>query len=206
VRTPQRYKHRNYGLPQPRSRLGDECYNDREATAEWCGSSHAVSHDSPQSRRSGRSCTIAPILRFEVSLGCSSAAARPAVYSLLRAPVAQWTEHRTSNPTAAGSNPAGGVSRIAHNQGGFFARRRRFREAALYGSLYRSVTVQTIRAIESDRHPPDARDRPRDPAGARRGQPRDGLPARGSDRWLSRTGTAAYYSTPTRPPSRPDTS
>jgi hypothetical protein len=36
-------------------------------------------------------------------------AVRPAHYSPPRAPVAQWTEHRTSNPMVAGSNPAGGV-------------------------------------------------------------------------------------------------
>ena len=31
------------------------------------------------------------------------------IMSTAKAPVAQWTEHRTSNPTVAGSNPAGGI-------------------------------------------------------------------------------------------------
>ncbi len=35
----------------------------------------------------------------------------PSIYSLPRAPVAQWTERRTSNPMVAGSNPAGGVGK-----------------------------------------------------------------------------------------------
>ncbi len=33
-------------------------------------------------------------------------------YPHRRAPVAQWTERRTSNPLAAGSNPAGGVRKV----------------------------------------------------------------------------------------------
>src|SRR5947209_12064333 len=38
------------------------------------------------------------------------------------APVAQWTERRTSNPLAAGSNPAGGVSAASANHSGIAGR------------------------------------------------------------------------------------
>src|SRR3954452_387276 len=39
-----------------------------------------------------------------------AAASQLAPLRWTRGPVAQWTEHRTSNPTGAGSNPAGGAA------------------------------------------------------------------------------------------------
>ena len=100
---------------------------DRDLPDRTGGGPGALERDAGHAGRSGRAL---PARRSSAAIAAAGAASpgrmrprsptprrvaeppvHPRRYPQRRAPVAQWTERRTSNPLAAGSNPAGGVER-----------------------------------------------------------------------------------------------